>query len=116
MNSQIKQQWVTALRSNEYSQTQGNLRSPNGFCCLGVLCDVYAKQTGNKWIIQLTEDGIPFTYYYFDEASITLPESVKKWAGLDMPNPLIKEELSLAELNDAGKTFEEIAQLIDENF
>jgi hypothetical protein len=46
MNQDIKRQWVTALRSGEYAQTRGNLRDQNGFCALGVLCDVYASQGG----------------------------------------------------------------------
>lgn len=36
-------QWLKALRSGEYGQTQGSLNThgPDGlYCCLGVLCDV----------------------------------------------------------------------------
>ena len=115
MNSQIKQQWVTALRSGEYTQTRWNLQTEQGYCCLGVLCDLYAKETGTKWKVHTTEDDEPFTYYSFDDCNSCLPDSVEKWAGLAMPNPHIKEERSLAELNDNGTSFTEIAQLIEEN-
>lgn len=35
-----RQRWTTALRSGEYEQWQGSLRSDHAFCCLGVACDV----------------------------------------------------------------------------
>lgn len=37
---ELKDKWLTALRSGEYSQTTGTLRDENGMCCLGVLCDI----------------------------------------------------------------------------
>lgn len=54
--------WINALRSGDYTQTQGRLyraedttanedeKSKVGYCCLGVACDVYHKETGNgEW-------------------------------------------------------------------
>lgn len=35
--------WITALRSPDYRQTDGYLRAGDAFCCLGVMCDRYAK-------------------------------------------------------------------------
>jgi len=32
--------WLKALRSEKYSQCRGRLQGPDGFCCLGVACDV----------------------------------------------------------------------------
>jgi len=43
MNPRIKQRWLDALRSGEYKQTMENLQDMNGFCCLGVLCDLHAQ-------------------------------------------------------------------------
>ncbi len=34
---------INALRSGEYPQGHGQLRSPEGFCCQGVACDIFAK-------------------------------------------------------------------------
>lgn len=120
MNSQIKQQWITALQSGEYTQARWNLQTEQGFCCLGVLCDLYAKETGTEWEVSTTEDDEQFTYYYFDDHSNHLPESVMKWADLESTSPIIKFDnvniKPLAVLNDEGSSFEEIAQLIDENF
>lgn len=46
MNKDIKTKWLTALRSGKYQQTDGVLRSfkdikdGEAFCCLGVLADI----------------------------------------------------------------------------
>ena len=40
MNKELKAKWIAALRSGEYPQTRQALRDDQGFCCLGVLCEV----------------------------------------------------------------------------
>lgn len=49
-NQKVMQAWAKALRSGEYKQTTGALRRSavsdtqgEGYCCLGVLCDIAAK-------------------------------------------------------------------------
>lgn len=116
MNAEIKQAWLAALRSGEYEQAYGKLRSGDSFCCLGVLCDLHAVATDNTW----DEDG-----RYFNEPG-ALPPEVAEWAGLpdtnpDMPTPPgVIGKFTIAEYND-GKliinirphTFAEIADLIE---
>lgn len=48
-----KELWVQALKSGEYVQGEGNLRTEeDGYCCLGVACDVYHKVTGlGQWLV-----------------------------------------------------------------
>lgn len=116
MNSNIKQQWVNALRSNEYSQGVGQLQNTDGFCCLGVLCDLYAKETGTEWEdVSYTSD-----YYVFMGESAYLPVEVKEWAGLNSHYPHIRNAKGhlreLATLNDTGVEFTEIAQMIEEQY
>ncbi len=41
LTKQFKKLWVAALRSGKYQQITGQLRKENGFCCLGVACDVF---------------------------------------------------------------------------
>lgn len=42
MDAELKTKWVEALRSGKYTQARRTLRgATEGFCCLGVLCDVY---------------------------------------------------------------------------
>jgi hypothetical protein len=44
MNPKVKAMWIKALRSGEYKQGKGQLRSvENNFCCLGVLCNIHAQ-------------------------------------------------------------------------
>jgi len=58
MKKSVMKKWVTALRSGKYKQGQDRLRSDvSHFCCLGVLCDIIAKDewktpsagTANAW-------------------------------------------------------------------
>lgn len=55
--------WLKALRSGEYKQTGGSLNDYDGFCCLGVACDVlsFTKNYDSKgWIT----GGLPEDQYY----------------------------------------------------
>ena len=109
MNPQIKQKWVSALRSGEYQQTQERLRKEDGFCCLGVLCDLYGKENNVEW--NLANNG---HNYEFQDKESHLPSSVMEWAGVGDQNPDINNGTkTLAELNDIGYTFNEIADLIE---
>jgi len=110
MNPQIKQKWVDALRSGEYQQTQERLRKEDGFCCLGVLCDLYIKENNVEWEINEV-DG-----YFYEKNSAVLPPSVVGWAGVEDSNPYVNGGIgTLSGLNDKGFTFNEIAGLIEEH-
>jgi len=58
MKQAVMKRWVDALRSKKYKQTREQLREldakgkpTNGFCCLGVLCDLFAKEHPDaKWL------------------------------------------------------------------
>ena len=45
----IKERWVAALRSGEYTQGQGSLRILDSYCCLGVLADLAVKDSRGSW-------------------------------------------------------------------
>ena len=49
MNPEVKQKWIDALRSDKYEQGSGKLRSVTGYCCLGVLCDLYSQEHNTQW-------------------------------------------------------------------
>ena len=40
MNKELRNKWVTALRSGEYKQGRKQLYHAGRFCCLGVLADI----------------------------------------------------------------------------
>lgn len=112
MNPEVKEKWIKALESGEYTQGMGYLKSElKGeyfFCCLGVLCDIHANETGNEWDKNdaLCLDNI---YSYLGEKSF-LPQGLTHWANLD------PDDISyLVNRNDDGSTFDEISQYIRNN-
>lgn len=109
MNPEIKERWVAALRSGDYKQSAGHLHRNNSFCCLGVLCDLAARDgivraEGESYVAVNNED---------DDACSFLPVVVQEWAGLDSCNPSVKER-QLATYNDSlAYDFKRIADLIE---
>jgi len=124
MNPDIKQRWLTALRSGEYQQGQGALRrrkqeGPDELCCLGVLCEIAVADQVIPEPVYTTGDAC-YEYangdHHMPEPSV-LPYPVRDWAGLPDTNPNVMEQdgtvASLAELNDHDYTFAQIADLIE---
>lgn len=116
MNKRIKKLWVDALRSGEYRQARGQLRSKqNGFCCLGVLCNIHAQEHPEIAAKQMSSN-------YMGQNAI-LPIAVREWAGLKTSDPLVKysnkhgeKRTNLADLNDNKRfNFEKIADAIDKS-
>jgi hypothetical protein len=98
------QKWVDALRSGKYQQAQGHLRNGDSFCCLGVACDISGIGT---W----TESGYSINHY---GSYKLLPKEVRNWLGLkDISGSYGATHLAWE--NDQGKTFEQIADLIEAN-
>lgn len=129
MKEEIRDLWVAALRSGEYAQTQKTLRNtfpqsesqplPVGYCCLGVLCDLYAKETGDDRWVQIDSNWSPYSWE-FDGVIGTPPDIVLNWAGLDSSTGKYRSPEGdiqhLTETNDKGATFAEIAKIIEEYF
>ncbi len=106
MNPSIKQAWTKALRSGDYQQGKENLCSNGQFCCLGVLTDLYIKETNQQW-----HHDVGGCYSFETEGGI-LPFSVQLWAGIDGPNPYVGGN-HVTTWNDDGASFEELADLIE---
>lgn len=113
---------VEALRSGDYKQTSGRLRrNEDKFCCLGVMCDKYHEITGDgRWTLggldelDIFEAGDIADVNYASGSD--LPDVVRDWVGLkgwagSYGNDT--ETTSLMRLNDTGKTFAEIADIIE---
>ena len=106
MNEKVKALWVAALRSGKYDQAEKVLRNrayPNAFCCLGVLCDLHADATGERW----TRNSAHFTYLGSDTY---LPFAVLKWAGFEFSENHLSH---LILMNDSGESFFTIADEIE---
>ena len=122
MDPSIKQRWVSALRSGSYDQGRNHLRSNNKYCCLGVLCDLHAQSYSQLWDLgrgPYDSDPRRMIFEYGGEEAI-LPEQVVEWSGLDAQDPIVAHDedlTSITKLNDLkGLSFEEIADLIEEQF
>jgi len=100
--------WVDALRSGEYAQTEERLNDEDGFCCLGVACDVYAKAT--KLQIYTDAEGYIAGLGLGDQHG-----AVMNWLGLHDSLGISKVAYarSLSVMNDYGSTFEDIADCIE---
>lgn len=107
------------MRSGKYKQAKRQLRRGVGgdlrMCCLGVLCDVFRKETKRgKWLRSKPDDWLFKANGHADASA--LPPSVIKWAGLSDNNPDIRlsaRESSAAGLNDEGNDFNFIADMIE---
>jgi hypothetical protein len=109
VKADVKKEWVAALRSGEFEQAKGSLRDDDGYCCLGVLCELYRRKKGGEW---KRKRGC---FEYLGMVGL-LPSMVVAWAGLEDKSPTVKKgaaDVSLANLNDQGLGFERIADEIE---
>ncbi len=109
-------QLVEALRSGKYQQGKRALRKNNKYCCLGVACDLYlqANPVAATWSPHVTGPEHAFTVGDFRSSSV-LPKPVSDWYGID-ENPYLDGLRTAASLNDAGRSFSEIADLFESKF
>jgi|TARA_R110000851_G_scaffold17863_3_gene56365 hypothetical protein len=106
---------LVALRSGEYSQAEGMLQCSDGHCCLGVMCEVYEKETGDK--LPHGENG----FLVGGDLDGQFFGKVKSWVGLKSYSGKFVGEKggdnnSLVDMNDTlNKSFSEIADFIEGN-
>ncbi len=93
--------WIDALESGEYKQCRNELTNGEGFCCLGVACEI--DDAVQK---QVSVHGIRYLFNGFYQGN-SLPSGYDRELGLqgsDSENVLVR-------LNDhEEKSFKEIAQ------
>lgn len=113
MKAELKKKWVEALRSRKFKQGQAALKETISgekdkytYCCLGVLHEV----SGGKWH--------QFYNYptYFTGVKHTSNASNVFLDGKCFSQGLTRDEQNkLAEMNDDGKKFYQIANWIEKN-
>lgn len=116
MKKEIAETWVNALRSGEYKQVSSHLKIKDGHCCLGVLCEIAPKELGYFNI-----DG---AFEYIDgsgkviEMRGYIPFPVMKWSGIKTKDARLDKSgpLCLSEMNDSGRSFSEIADIIEKHW
>ena len=106
-----RRKWIEALRSGKYRQTTGTLRDRDGFCCLGVLCDISEK---GKWVREEEDECWYFEGLHHSDFA-TLPKPVQQLVGLRTISGRISksEGHDLSLMNDAGCSFARIADIIE---
>ena len=134
MNPEVKEKWLEALRSGKYKQGRNVLCSVNEngdrtYCCLGVLSEIAVQEGFAQSVVE--DNAIRYDCELKNGSDLgekfTLTRRLADWAGLERINPPININgevnedgdvlcytMSLAELNDAGRSFNEIAQLIED--
>jgi len=108
----MKAEWIEALRSGDYKQCRHALRNrDNHYCCLGVLCELQ----GVEW--QSNVSHSLGDYFYIAKSLPDDGESKRSWfpdqAFLDEVGISHEFASQLADNNDKGDTFEEIATVIE---
>lgn len=108
--------WVYDLRHGNHKQTQGALhrKAEDAYCCLGrVAC--LAKEAGVP--VTIGKDKEEEDLITYDGKTLLLSEQIMEWVGLGTCNGNgAGESNSLAGMNDKGKTFAELADIIEERW
>jgi hypothetical protein len=122
LKPEIKEKLITALLSGNYKQGRHTLRTQQDeFCCLGVLCDVIKDDIKGEWNLAKSLTTL------VDRHSFTVGDSHREnyppWRAVEFCSEN-KEETAvlalesafgqLADRNDRGETFEQIAEYIKE--
>lgn len=106
MDPNVKQLWLTALRSGDYAQGRGALHritadGGSEYCCLGVLCALAADAGHAMPATSPHHDDDVMVEVFYDGARNYLPSTVLTWAGLTDIDPLIDRiGARLSQLND----------------
>ena len=105
--------WVKTLRSGSYKQGKKVLRTRiDAFCCLGVACDLVDPSGWNA----ITRNSQIYVWEWFNGNTTSLSHKAMDHYGIRTSSGWIAldgETVSLAILNDSGKSFGEIADLIE---
>ena len=116
MDKKIKKEWVAALRSGKYKQTQGYLCADGGFCCLGVLCDIAIdadwELVSSNYDDETVEAPEAAVAYEIEDCMYGLPDILTEKIGAEAN---VDFTHILPNMNDAGSSFSEIADYIEEN-
>jgi len=129
MKKEIADKWVAALRSGEYEQGTEALHAfethlvhdrtrKRGFCCLGVLCEVAIKEGAP---VEKSISAYDSRTERYNGENCVLPREVMDWSGIKSPTgdidmPADKDDICLTDINDTGKTFAEIADIIEQHW
>lgn len=112
MNKEVKAKWLVALRSGDYIHGHSQLRTvrdnePVKHCCLGVLCDLMAKEGKGEWKSE--------SYFgYKDELRFgAVPHTLAK----ELDEPLLGAASGkVTEINDSSRDYTRAIKYIENYF
>ena len=105
--------WVEALRSGQYKQAHHRFASREGYCCLGVACEVFMQHESG--LSKPASDTGSIGYRQINggrEYGISLPSLVQNWLGVRTKDGDYCGT-SLIEVNDDRADFLKIAEIIE---
>lgn len=108
MKKEIAELVCKALNSGEFPQSKGALENSQGYCVLGVIC-LLAMSEG------ICDYNKEFNLGVYDNSMAVLPPSVQDWAGMKSRSGAV-DFVTLTFYNDNGWDFQEIAEIIQENY
>lgn len=115
MDKKLKAKWVKALRSGDYQQGEGVLRSGDRFCCLGVLCDLVDSKAWDQpaevgyMLKSRTKKTIAYRFTSGRERDrYEIPYMLRKDLGITT-----FQQSELIGMNDEGRPFAAIADFIE---
>ncbi len=111
MIKKTKEMWIQALKSGEFKQGTQYLERDGQYCAIGVL-SLLSLIEGQCTYNQIDGTG------KFDNKRFTLSYNTLTWAGLGLEDFKVDviyegESTSIADLNDRGLSFKELARIID---
>lgn len=112
-----QQALVAALRSGRYVQAREALHTPQGFCCLGVACEISGL---GRWV-EVPDDRRLRQRFLIGTSPVgetsVLPKDVVDYYGFSNEMGSFRDscgdQQELTELNDNGTSFRKIADLIE---
>lgn len=105
MNKELAMKWVEALRSGKYEQGTEYLNNNGKFCYLGELCEI--------------EGGFENKVHDVLSAVILYNDAFRQYPGRAIRTRyghVPSKNDSLAQLNDSGSSFSEIADIIEKHY
>lgn len=110
LEKEFAQKWIKALRSGKFKQGSGYLKDEiNCYCCLGVACHIISPKARITKKFYIDSDSLSKNTNVSKQLFKKMPELLR---GTDVENSFV---YNVSEMNDAGMSFNEIADWIEEN-
>lgn len=111
MNKEVKDKWVAALKSGKYKHGCCRLNSEDGYCCLGVLCEMFIAEGG-----ALNVHRLPRVTEYNGQTSYP-PKEVREWAGIcHIAGRASNANYCVAAINDTADSFIPSIEYIEQHW